>query len=335
MAETNKNISGIFDLLFLLLSARKKGSQSVNPTIELPPWGNYLLRLGRQLANIPPVDFGVPSPRIALSVPSGRFTYWFLTAGALGLDIFPTPRPVAGQRVATWLNSRMQDVDLEETRPGFWRLAPTTQVIAENWPAIQVPEDTPVDRRSAKPPRDYRQALSLLQGRSTDWHVWFAAKCLRPVVIVGTGREHIQQQRQLLLEQVPHWFSPEVAALLDEDSTSTSNPERTLFHPYMVFDAGVGDDRPWLRAMLPRLVITTSWSSLDRMHPALFSRAPQIIITNRRVRSETAASIELAELSRYEGLEHIVDDGRPDSIGVTVFAATAQGDAGVEMEDLL
>lgn len=304
-------------------------------TLERPAWGDYLLRLGRALADLPAVGYGEPAPRIVLSVPSGRFTYWFLAAGAMSVERFPQPRPIAGDRVATWLNPRMQDVDLVETRPGTWQLEQGTSVIADTWPAIRVHPETPAGRRATRPPKDYREALSLLPGRRTNWHVWFASKCLIPVIIVGTGREHIQKQRQVLLEEVPHWFSQEEAALLDEDSASTSNPERTLFHPFMVFDAGVGSDRRWLREMLPRLVITTSWSSRNRMHPALFSRAPHVIITNRRVRSETEAMFELNELPAYEGLEDIVNDGRPASIGVSVFAATAQGEADDDLEGVL
>lgn len=304
-------------------------------TLKLPTWGDYLLRLGRALAALPPVEYGEPAPRIALSVPSGRFTYWFLAAGAMSVERFPEPRPTAGDRVTTWLNPRMQDVDLVETRSGTWQLEPGTSVIADTWPAIRVHPDTPADRRATRPQKDYREALALLPGRRKDWHVWFASKCLTPVIIVGTGREHIQQQRQVLLEEAPHWFNRETRALLDEDSANTSDPERTLFYPYMVFDAGVGGGRPWLREMLPRLVITTSWSSRNRMHPALFSRAPQVIVTNRRVRSETEAMFELNELPTYRSLESIVNDGRPESIGVSVFAATAQGEADEESEGIL
>ena len=236
--------------------------------------------------------------------------------------------------MATRLDQRMQDLDLVDAGPGLWQLAPGRKVMADNWPAVRVHPDAPAERRGTKVSPRYKDALAEALGRR-DWYLWYAEKCLTPVIIVGTGREHIQKQRQVLLEEVRHWFIQETAALLDEDSANTSNPERTLFHPFMVFDAGVGTDRPWLREMLPRLVITTSWSSRNRMHPALFSRAPHVIITNRRVRSETEAMFELNELPAYEGLESIVNEGRPESIGVSVFAATAQGETDDDLEGVL
>jgi hypothetical protein len=62
------------------------------------------------------------------------------------------------------------------------------------------------------------------------------------------------------------------------------------FHPFMVLHAEVGDKKPWLRAMRPRLVIVTSWSSYTRKHQSLFAGAPHIVLTNRRVASAIDAS---------------------------------------------
>jgi hypothetical protein len=147
------------------------------------------------------------------------------------------------------------------------------------------------------------------------------------VVIVGTGREHIQRQRETLLAHARHWFPEDVAALIDEDTGATSNPERMLFHPFMVFDAGVGRNRSWLRAMVPRLVIVTSWSSYQRMSPTLFSRSPHVVIINRRVRSAVAAVDELGSLTSDPTVKGLLAAGRPDGVQVHGFSATAQGDA--------
>jgi hypothetical protein len=74
------------------------------------------------------------------------------------------------------------------------------------------------------------------------------------------------------------------------------------FHPFMVLHAEVGNKLPWLRAMQPRLVIVTSWSSYTRKHQSLFAGAPHIILTNRRVTSaiDATAFLSISEKSAHE-----------------------------------
>ena len=239
--------------------------------IDLPPWAEYLQRVGRALAEIPTVDYTEDALRVVLSVPTGRFTYWMLAAGALEYSPVLNESFAAGDQVACWVNSRMQDVELVDSSPTLWELAPGHKVMKDRFVGCKVPDGTPEERRSAKLKADYKARLMRVSGHEKDYNTWFARHCVKPVVIVGTGREHIQNQRQTLLTHAGHWFSGDTHALLNDESTMTSKPERMLHHPFMVFDADVGSIRPWLRAMVPRLVIVTSWSSQMRKHRSLFS----------------------------------------------------------------
>jgi hypothetical protein len=298
--------------------------------MDKPEWATYLEKVGQLAAQLGLVEYGQPVPRIILSVPTGRFSYWLLASGALQATV-STPRDVPlGTRVATWAPSpanKMQDIVLESSRPGEWQLTPTTKVVAGSWPLMPIPGTTPEDRGGGRPSRDYKEQLRVLPGRDKDWYKWYATQCLSPVVIVGSGREHIQRQRATLLEHARHWFPQEVAALLDEDGAMTSNPERMLFHPFMVFDAGVGERGAWLRQMSPRLVVVTSWSSRARLRPMTFSRAPHVIITNRRVRSAVDAVEELGQASRMPDLEKLLAAGRPAGVFSAAFSVPAQGEA--------
>jgi hypothetical protein len=179
---------------------------------------------------------------------------------------------------------------------------PGSRVIADMWPVKAIPEGTPSKRSGAPPGPDLRDEFRQLPNLEKNWTHWYAKHCLSPVVIIGDGREYLQNQREELLEKAPRWFTDEARILLSEDSQQTSNPDRTYFHPFMVLNASVGNDRPWLRAMQPRLVIVTSWSSYTRKHQSLFAGAPHIILTNRRVASAIDASsfLSISEKSDFE-----------------------------------
>jgi hypothetical protein len=83
------------------------------------------------------------------------------------------------------------------------------------------------------------------------------------------------------------------------------------FHPFMVLHAEVGNKLPWLRAMQPRLVIVTSWSSYTRKHQMLFAGAPHIILTNRRVTSAIDASAFLSISNQSELETNLHNDSTP------------------------
>lgn len=303
--------------------------------VARPDWADYLQQIGKDVTELGVCEFGDASPRALLSLPTGRFSYWLLASGALQASLGPLEAVPWGSRVATWNGNlaRMSDLLFEPQGTRSWKVG-TWSVDPTSWPTVALPATTPHDRGASRPSKDYRAQLSRLPGRQTDWHRWYALHCLRPVVIVGTGREHIQRQRQTLLDEARDWFTQEVAALIDEDTNLTSSPDRTLFHPFMVFDAGVGHQRSWLRALKPRLVIVTSWSSYQRMAPSLFSRSPMIIVANRRVRSAAEAVLELPNLPQNSELDGLLKRNLPGGVQAFGFSTVAQGDTGSDDDDL-
>jgi len=295
---------------------------------QKPKWATFLSDLGSLLADLPATPVGELAPRVIVSVPTGRFTYWFATSGALEKEPKLEVELQAGQRCATWADKRMRDVVLEDAGKDMWKIGPQTKVMKGVHPLLPVPEGTPDGRGTGILAEDYRDDLRQLPGKRNTFHVWFARHCLKPVVIVGTGREHIQRQRATILGEARSWFSAETAALLDDDSSMTSNPNRVLFHPYMVFDAGCDKSNPWIRAVIPRLVITTSWSSRKRMHPGLFQRAPQLIVCNRRVISATEAFSDTKDSTPLPQLQAQIDAlGVPPGIFIHAYGEIVQPDS--------
>lgn len=307
----------------------------MTPPLSKPAWAEFMHDLGELLASLPATPVGDLAPRVIVSVPTGRFAYWMLAAGALEREPVLDMVPSDGDRVATWFEKRMRDVVIEEAGRESWRLGPQGTVM-KTFPMVPVPEGAPEDRGTGFLPGDYRDNLRQLPGKKNNFHMWFARHCLKPVIIVGTGREHIQRQRAIILEEARHWFSVETAALLDDDSTMTSNVNRILFHPYSVFDAGCDKNNGWIRDVVPRLVITTSWSSRKRMHPRLFQRAPQLILVNRRVISSTEAFTDTADAPELPGLQAKVEALRiPAGVFVRVYGDLVQPDspAGAKVDD--
>lgn len=184
-------------------------------------------------------------------------------------------------------------------------------VPATNWPVVEVPAGTPTQRSGAAPRPTLRDELREIEGQRLTWMKWYASRCISPIVVIGDGREYLHNQRKELLDKAPNWFTHESQVLLSEDSQQTSNPERMYFHPFMVFSPGVGNSRPWLRSMRPRLVIVTSWSSYTRKHRSLFAGAPHIILANRRVSSSLEAAEFTAQSTRSDQEQEITNGLQP------------------------
>ena len=266
-----------------------------------PSWASWAEDLGRVVAAQPTSEVGQDALRIALSVPTGQFLPWLIAGGALSLTPSVHDEINSDKKYSTWVswNKRMGDSGFNETtNPTRFEFDkhPLQKIDSTLHPVREIPADTPTDRGGAGPAIDLKEKLKHLPGREYTWHTWYASQCLSPVVIIGDGREYLQLQREEILRKAPHWFTDESLSLLSEDSGQTSNPERMYFHPFMVFRSEVGQERPWLRAMKPRLVIVTSWTSYNapRRHPSLFAGAPHIILTNRRVASAIDASSSLS-----------------------------------------
>ena len=270
-----------------------------------PAWAQWFTDLGASISQLPSVPTGEWADRVVISVPTGQFATWLIISGALNIDPPPLPTPVAGVRYSTWspATQRMDDCVFSEYRdPDILEVDghPGKRVMRQSLPVREVPEGTPTARSGIAPRASLRDELRNLPGRRLDFTQWYARRCLSPVVIIGDGREYLRKQREELIEKAPFWLSDTARVLLNEDSQQVSNPSRMYFHPFMVFSASVGNDLSWLRAMKPRLVIVTSWSSYTRRHQALFAGSPHIVLTNRRV----ASALDAADFLSHSGINN-------------------------------
>lgn len=304
------------------------------PNIPFPPWARWFTEIGKIAASLPTASVGEPSARIVVSVPTGQYAAWLIASGAFRV----TPTLVSdiqdGTICATWVSSlnKMDDTRIEVVRTGEWRFGTTT--VRADWPVMPIPVGTPLGRAGQGVAGDLRDELRKLPGKSLTWHKWYAQQCLAPVVVIGSGREYLQEQRNELLVKTPSWFDGESRALLLEDTAQTSNPERLLFHPFAVFAASVGDKREWLRQMKPRLVVCTAWSTFKEAHKSLFSGSPHIILTNRRVGSSLAAADETESCSQNERICALISElERPYGIHVRVYDEVVEPDSGDKDDD--
>jgi hypothetical protein len=282
----------------------------------IPSWASLFTRIGERTASLPLTEVGGHAPRVVVSVPTGQFATWQVINGAFAVTPNVNIEPSTGVNYSTW-NSKLVRMDdcMFEPHKDQGQLAiqghSDTSVPASNWPVVEVPAGTPKKRSGAAPRPTLRDELREIEGQRLTWMKWYASRCISPIVVIGDGREYLHNQRRELLDKAQHWFTHESRVLLSEDSQQTSNPERMYFHPFMVFSPGVGNSRPWLRSMRPRLVIVTSWSSYTRKHRSLFAGSPHVILANRRVASSLEAAEFTAQSSKSDLEQEIINGLRP------------------------
>ena len=80
--------------------------------VRVPEWARSVANAGYLLAQLPSTPVGQLAPRLLLSVPTGQFVSWMLANGALKADPKLGRDPVIGDRVTTWLDKKMQDVEV-------------------------------------------------------------------------------------------------------------------------------------------------------------------------------------------------------------------------------
>lgn len=290
-----------------------------------PHWASIFTEIGERVAKLPFAENGASAIRVVISVPTGQFATWQLINGAFGVPPRVRLDPEIGVNYSTWNSklSRMDDCIFESHQiPEQLGIQghPGISVPATNWPVVEVPAGTPQSRSGASPRPTLRDELREIEGQKLTWMKWYASRCISPIVVIGDGREYLHNQRKELLEKAPTWFTKESKILLSEDSHQTSNPDRMYFHPFMVFSAGVGHTRPWLRNMRPRLVIVTSWSSYMRKHISLFSGAPHVILVNRRVASSLAATEFTLQSLSSEFEQHVTKNLKlPHGVFIKTF----------------
>ena len=305
----------------------------------IPSWASLFTRIGERAATLPLAEIGGRSLRVVVSVPTGQFATWQIISGAFGVTPNVNMAPKVGMTYSTWNSKlgRMDDcvfeshrlkdqlgiqgladfAEIEITQPEKKRKEIKPSVPASNWPVVEVPNGTPIKRSGAAPRPTLRDELREIEGLRLTWMKWYASRCISPIVVIGDGREYLHNQRKEMLDKAPNWFTHESRVLLSEDSQQTSNPDRMYFHPFMVFSPGVGNSRPWLRSMRPRLVIVTSWSSYTRKHRSLFAGSPHVILVNRRVPSSLEAS-EYTSQSPSSDLDQEFTNGLRPQHGIFV-----------------
>lgn len=291
--------------------------------VDEPSWVTFFKTLGGLLSTIPDAAVGETSPRVIVSVPTGRFSYWLAAGGALEVEqeVFDAWKP--GDRCAGLVNNQMQDLIIQSVDKETIRLDANLSLMRDKAPLAPIPAGTPEGRRAARIDHRLLDALKQALPRSAPRRMWYAQHALKPVVIVGTGREYVQQQREILLSEASSWLKPEIAALFYEDSGTVFRASHILFHPFMIFDPMVDKHNPWIREIAPRLTVVTSWSTYKRMNSTLFQRAPQLIVCNRRVGSGMRVFEETKNEQVNPALEDKIQNmGIPPGVFVRVFNAT-------------
>ena len=304
--------------------------------VRAPEWVISLSNTGRQLAQLPNTPIGQLAPRLLLSVPTGQYVAWILANGALQASPKLGIDPSIGDRVTVWLNKKMQDVEVVARGGNEWEIRDSTaymkgKVGIDRVPGVVLPKDTPLDRGFGQPTPDYRTQLAQM---GANYSRIYADHCGSPVVVIGDGREFLRGQRDELVNDAHNWLDKDSAVLLDQESGQVSNPDRILFHPFMIFSPEVSQSNPWLRTISPRLVIVTRWSYFRRMDPALFAGSPMVVIANRRVENNWNAIDETDELQDLgENYRSVELGGFPNGIFARKFVGRVELPSDIDEEE--
>ena len=272
--------------------------------VHVPEWARSIANAGKLLAQLPSTPIGELAPRLLLSVPTGQYVSWMLANGALQADPKLGQDPVIGDRVTVWLEKKMQDVEVCARGDLEWEIRDGTsrkegKIGVDRVPGVVLPQETPSDRGFGQPTPEYRKQLSVM---GANYSQIYAEQCGSPVVVIGDGKEFLRSQRDELVNVAHDWLDTKSAVLLDQESGQVSNPNRILFHPFMILSPDVAQSNLWLRTISPRLVIVTRWSFFRRMDPALFASAPMVVIANRRVENNWNA------IDETDGRQDLQDD---------------------------
>ena len=253
----------------------------------IPRWASAISAIGRDIARHSSTPQGGLAPRLLLSVPTGQYVAWLLANGALQAPPKLGAAPQIGDKVVAWLHGQLLDVDVSAVGTTGWiiqdNLSKKSGDFGKRVPGLVLPPEVPEERGFGTPTRSHRSNLAAIPGMQHNYADFYAEQCMSPVVVIGDGKEYLQNQREELIDTANHWLDDKSAVLLDQDTQQVSNPDRMLFHPFMILSPGVAKENAWLRTLTPRLVIVTRWSYYRRMDPSLFAGSPMVILANRRV----------------------------------------------------
>jgi len=295
--------------------------------VRIPDWASSIVKTGHLVAQLPSTPIGELAPRLLLSVPTGQYVSWLLASGALKAEPKLGPEPVIGDTVAVWLDKKMQDVVATAPDEFGWELRVGTsykqgRIGRDRIPGVVLPKETPCDRGFGQPTPEYRAQLAQV---GPNYSQIYSDQCGSPVVVVGDGKKFLRSQRDELVNIARGWLESRSAVLLDQDSGQVSNPERILFHPFMILSPEVAKSNLWLRTISPRLVIVTRWSYFRQMDRALFASAPMIVIANRRVESNWNAVDETDEHQDLPDDFRLITFGRfPNGVFVRKFVSRVE-----------
>ena len=278
---------GPLDLIGDVVEAQLEPGDRMAILKNPPEWAKAISAVGRTMAQQPTTPVGELAPRLLLSVPTGQYVAWMLAQGALQAPPKLGPDPVIGDKIVAPLGGRLIDVRVTPIGETSWEVRDGGSYIPgslhQRIPGVVLPVDVPEDRGNGKPTKEYRLKLAALPGIKNVYLKYYSEQCMSPVVVIGDGREYLQNQRDEIVEIAQKWLDVIPAVLLDQDTKQVSNPDRILFHPFMILSPNVAKANPWIRPLTPRLVIVTRWSYFRRMDPALFAGSPMIVLANRRV----------------------------------------------------
>ena len=302
---------------------------------SMPNWASWFQKFSAAVCDFELAEIGEKQTHVVISVPTGQYAVWMIASGAFQATSTNAQVPEVGVRYAGWFppKKRMDDIRFNHSNKSTYLefdADPQSKVEADmERPLKVIPDGTPEDRAGQGVGRDIKKALSKIEGMKLSWTMTYADQCLSPVVIIGTGREYLHNQRMELQEKVPEWMDEMSLALLSEDSQQTSNPDRMYFHPFMVFAPGVGNQRKWLRQMTPKVVVCTSWSAYEQLHDSLFVQSPFIVLANRRVEKSLLAANYVQDLEQDPRVTELLKRYPPPrSIHVRSFLKPVFSDTG-------
>ena len=262
-----------------------------------PSWFKALSDLGCEMASQPNRTVGERFPVVVLSVPTGQFTTWAISNGALS----SIPKIVQPQsfpsRCVAWDNSLEQvgEVTVEEVL-AEGRLVPKIGGVTylNGIASVRLPDNAPEDfgqgRVLTKKERDRLNSQLKSLGLATKTKPWFmgwAEQCLSPIVIIGRGQEYVLNQLHQLhrSEFARDWLNPLSIILTSVESGKITDADQILRVPISVLSPEASRDNDWIQQISPRLVIYTRWSYFEERPPGAFTGVPTIVISNRRVES--------------------------------------------------
>lgn len=248
--------------------------------IEIPEWFDWYKAVGKVLASRPNKRPGSKALRVFISAPNVDFAQWALVSGALDSVKSPALTPAFGDRVVSWVDSKMKDGILRESPGAHARIRIGGIGLPSHWPMAYVPDGTPENRTPRGLGDDEKKMLRKTYGR-TGWYPSYTSICVLPVSLIGNRTEQTAQ-RDYLLEHCPTWFSETQEALLGVTSAQIGNPNKFQYFPVGLFSPQVSRTRPWLRQMESRLVVSSSFSAYKALDPYYQMGTPHVVLVDRR-----------------------------------------------------